>query len=170
MYGALGRDNGGRDDKMKKNAAFIALVETLRQKFLVPPGADTERSIPQRELDCRSMQFFTVRRAVTLASLDTPSGIRRLNGSEEILNSGNRKYTQSWGSYWQNELCGRASGLAYNSTRATIGKGHSFVLWKNGISDVGSIFLPLSAELALMSPKGLTIVERVLDQYGVSIL
>lgn len=140
--------------KPKRGGAYTAIIETLRPLFQ-DVSSGWRPTLMLSELENRSIQFFSVRHQLTLASITAPAHIGLLNGPEDLLCLGDRSVTQAWGHYWQSGLPKRICGLMYHSTPSTMNNGHgsSFVLWGDRIRD-RNVFRPISARSRLQARFG----------------
>lgn len=147
--------------------AETAIWETLRP-LLQWDDSRKRQVILLSELAARSLQHFSVRDEVTLASLVEVEDCRALNAPEEVSYSPERPVTRRWGHYFQSKLDEGVAGLAYHSTRATQGRGPSVVLWEKRFGS--NRFDPQSADLPLAFGPGRKLVNGVLNRHEVLIV
>ena len=157
------------DGRVRPSAGgiYTAIVETLRPLLCADPTGSGGKILSRSEVECRSLQYFTVRQPLTLVSLSLQGAcLADMGAPEEVLTSDDRNATQLWSSKWQSLLPGNVSGLAYNSTSKSIGKGRSVVLWQDRCPSVANLFVPASAEMPLLGSRRMTrCVEAILDEY-----
>lgn len=149
------------------SGANVAIYETLKS-FILFDKARRRYVIPGIELSVRALQYFQVSEDLTLAEL-SDNGLIALHAPELVCTGMNRDQTRAWGVYFREQTTDDIHGLAYNSTRATMGLGaRSMILWGDRLSSL--MFFPAAGELDLGSPEGKRLVLKVFESWKLQII
>lgn len=142
----------------------VALLETFRSLMFRDPRHSGRNVIPRAERNCRSIRRFELMAPVSLVDLNGQLGRECFRMDEEVLYVHDRQATRTWSDAVKAAVS-TAGGIAYNSTRESIGTGcHSFVLWEDRATTPR---FKMVDEVDLSTPAGRDLVDEALADYDI---